>query len=129
MFTRVLVGRVAATAALGLMLSACSMGGMFGGGAAKPSASTQALQNATATPEQIAAMNPALPAIATECPPIKVRPGAEAAPDIRSIAGGQLLMHFENLVGTRGARIVLLDDPHHLRAAITAFWLRQLNQS
>jgi len=61
-----------------LMLSACSMGGMFGGGAAKPSASTQALQNATATPEQIAAMNPALPAIATECPPIKVRPGAEA---------------------------------------------------
>ncbi|MDM0066433.1 rhodanese-like domain-containing protein [Variovorax sp. J31P207] len=58
-----------------------------------------------------------------------LRPGAEAAPDIRSVAGGQLLMHFENLVGTRGARIVLLDDPHHLRAAITAFWLRQLNQS
>jgi len=78
LFTRVLVGRVAAIAALGLMLSACSMGGMFGGGAAKPSASTQALQNATATPEQFAAMNPALPAIATECPPIKVRPGAEA---------------------------------------------------
>ena len=75
---RVFAARVAAVAALGLMLSACSMGGMFGGSAAKPSASTQALQNATATPEQIAAMNPALPAIATECPPIKVRPGAEA---------------------------------------------------
>jgi hypothetical protein len=74
----VFAARVAAVAALGLMLSACSMGGMFGGSAAKPSASTQALQNATATPEQIAAMNPALPAIATECPPIKVRPGAEA---------------------------------------------------
>jgi len=75
---RVLVARIVAVAVLGLMLSACSMGGMFGGGAAKPSANTEALQNATATPEQIAAMNPALPAIATECPPIKVRPGAEA---------------------------------------------------
>ena len=71
--------RVAAVVALGAMLSACSMGGMFGGGAAaKPSATTTALQNATATPEQIAAMSPALPAIATQCPPIKVRPGAEA---------------------------------------------------
>ena len=69
--------RFAALAAFGLMLSACSMGGMFGGGA-KPSPDTQALQNATATPDQIAAMSPALPAIATECPPIKVRPGAEA---------------------------------------------------
>lgn len=69
--------RLAGVAGLGLMLSACSMGGMFGGGST-PSADTQALQNATATPEQIAAMSPALPAIATECPPIKVRPGAEA---------------------------------------------------
>jgi hypothetical protein len=69
--------RIAAAAALGIGLSACSMGGMFGGGG-QPSAQTQALQNATATPDQIAAMSPALPAIATECPPIKVRPGAEA---------------------------------------------------
>jgi len=53
------------------------MGGMFGGGSA-PSADTQQLQNATATPAQIAAESPALPAIATECPPIKVRPGAQA---------------------------------------------------
>jgi hypothetical protein len=68
--------RLGSAAALGLLLSACSMGGMFGGG--QPSANTQALQNATATPDQIAAMSPALPAIATECPPIKVRPGAEA---------------------------------------------------
>ncbi|HVX71592.1 MAG TPA: hypothetical protein VHB19_02200 [Devosia sp.] len=71
------VVRIAAAAALGIGLSACSMGGMFGGGG-QPSAQTQALQNATATPDQIAAMSPALPAIATECPPIKVRPGAEA---------------------------------------------------
>ena len=52
------------------------MGGMFGG--SQPSPTTQALANATATPDQIAAMSPALPAIATQCPPIKVRPGAEA---------------------------------------------------
>jgi len=72
--------RVAALVTLGAMLSACSMGGMFGGGAAAtPSPQTTALQNAAATPAQIAAMSPAaLPAIATQCPPIKVRPGAEA---------------------------------------------------
>jgi hypothetical protein len=63
-------------AAAGTLLAGCSMGGMFGGGA--PSASTQQLQNATATPAEIAAQSPAMPAIATQCPPIKVRPGAEA---------------------------------------------------
>lgn len=50
------------------------MGGI--GGA--PSAQTQSLQTASVSPAQIAAQSPALPAIATECPPIKVRPGAEA---------------------------------------------------
>jgi rhodanese-related sulfurtransferase len=49
---------------------------------------------------------------------------------VQQVPGGQLLMHFENLVGTRGARIVLLDDPaHRLRAAVTSFWLTQLNQA
>ncbi len=66
----------AAFLALGVMLSACSMGGLFGGSA--PSPATQQLANAAATPAEIAAESPALPAIATECPPIKVRPGAEA---------------------------------------------------
>ena len=69
--------RLSLVTGFGLLLSACSMGGMFGGGSA-PSADTQQLQNATATPAQIAAESPALPAIATQCPPIKVRPGAEA---------------------------------------------------
>lgn len=50
-------------------------------------------------------------------------------PGVRRVAGGQLLMHFENLVGTRHARIVLVDEPHRLRAAVTAFWLAQLNQA
>jgi hypothetical protein len=71
------VGRIALVAMSGALLSACSMGGMFGGGSA-PSANTQQLQNATASPAEIAAASPAMPAIATECPPIKVRPGAEA---------------------------------------------------
>ena len=64
--------RFGGVAALALVLSACSMGGI--GGA--PSAQTQQLQTATASPAQLTA--PALPAIATECPPIKVRAGAEA---------------------------------------------------
>ncbi len=51
------------------------------------------------------------------------------AGEVRHVPGGQLLMHFENLVGTRHARIVLIDHAHQLRAAITAFWLRQLNQA
>ncbi|CAA2100151.1 rhodanese-like domain-containing protein [Variovorax paradoxus] len=62
-----------------------------------------------------------------------VRPAADPAlarTGVRQVPGGQLLMHFENLVGTRGARIVLVDDAaHRLRAAITAFWLVQLNQA
>lgn len=62
-----------------------------------------------------------------------LRPGAngkaKAPAGARAVPGGQLLMHFENLVGTRNARVVLLDDPHCLRAAVTAFWLTQLDQA
>lgn len=65
-----------AVLALGAMaLSACSMGSMF----APASPSTSTLQNSTATPAELAAASSAaLPAIATECPPIRVRPGGEA---------------------------------------------------
>ena len=57
------------------LLAGCSMGGMFGGGApAGPN-----LANASATPAAMAqAQTNALPAIATECPPIRVRTGSEA---------------------------------------------------
>ena len=59
-----------------MLLAGCSMGGLFGGGNA---AQNQQLQNATATPAAVAqAQTSALPAIATECPPIRVRPGSEA---------------------------------------------------
>jgi hypothetical protein len=68
--------RLTATAGIALLLAGCSMGGMFGG---SPSASNQNLQNATATPAAVAqAQTSALPAIATECPPIRVRQGGEA---------------------------------------------------
>ncbi|OAM73932.1 hypothetical protein A3840_16880 [Devosia elaeis] len=51
------------------------MGGLMGGG----TASNADLQNAIATPQSVAqAQTNALPVIATECPPIKVRLGGEA---------------------------------------------------
>ena len=62
-------------AGVGLMLSACSMGGMFGSSA--PSPGTQQLQNATASPAEIAAQSPAL-RHRHRMPPDHVRPGAEA---------------------------------------------------
>ena len=67
--------RIAAAAGAVAVLSACSMGGIT---PAPPSAQSQALQTAAVSPDEIAAQSPAMPAIATECPPIKVRPGAEA---------------------------------------------------
>ena len=68
--------RLIAAAAAATLLAGCSMGSMFGGGNA---AQTQTLQNATATPAAVAqAQSTALPAIATQCPPIRVRPGSEA---------------------------------------------------
>src|SRR6218665_2011325 len=68
--------RLLAACAAATLLAACSMGGLFGGGNA---AQNQQLQNATATPAAVAqAQTSALPAIATECPPIRVRAGSEA---------------------------------------------------
>ncbi len=68
--------RLSAASAAAIVLAGCSMGGLFGGGNA---AQNQQLQNATATPAAVAqAQTSALPAIATECPPIRIRPGSEA---------------------------------------------------
>ena len=61
---------------------------------------------------------------------LRPQDGIETSPSwVRRVPGGQLLMHFEHLVGTRGARVVLLDEPHRLRAAVSSFWLTQLNQA
>lgn len=68
-----------------LALAGCSMGSMFGGGS---SATDGNLVNATPSQTQIAqAQANALPAIATECPPIKIRNGGEA---MFRYAGGQV---------------------------------------
>jgi hypothetical protein len=68
------LARYGAMVALATAISACSMGNMFGTG----SANTAAIANASASPTEVAAAAPdALPAIATQCPPIKVRDGAE----------------------------------------------------
>ena len=66
--------RFGAVAAAALLLSGCSMGNMFGSAGPAPTAQTA---NPTAQ-ELSAAATSALPAIATECPPIKVRRGGEA---------------------------------------------------
>ncbi len=68
--------RLPAALATAALLAGCSMGGLFGGG---NSAQNQQLQNATPSPAAVAqAQTNALPAIATECPPIRVRAGTEA---------------------------------------------------
>jgi hypothetical protein len=67
--------RFSALAGLATLLAGCSMGSMFGGS----TTASADLQNATATPQAVAqAQTNALPVIATECPPIKVRLGGEA---------------------------------------------------
>jgi hypothetical protein len=67
--------RLTAVAGIAVLLAGCSMGSMFGGG----TTASADLQNATATPQAVAqAQTNALPVIATECPPIKVRLGGEA---------------------------------------------------
>jgi hypothetical protein len=66
------IARIAAIVLCALAISGCSMGGMFGG-----NKSAQQYANTNADPAEIAAVD-ALPAIATECPEIRIRPGSEA---------------------------------------------------
>lgn len=68
--------RLSTVAATAVLLSGCSMGSMFGSAGPSPTSSAQTA-NPTAQ-ELSAAATAALPAIATECPPIKVRRGGEA---------------------------------------------------
>jgi len=67
--------RLVSMGTVALALSACSMGNMFAP-AASPSTSMQTA-NPTQAELQTGSTN-ALPAIATECPPIKIKPGGEA---------------------------------------------------
>jgi rhodanese-related sulfurtransferase len=60
---------------------------------------------------------------------LDVRPPEEFAaghlPGSISSPGGQLVQAIDRWVGTRGARLVLVDD-HNTRAVMTAHWLKQL---
>jgi hypothetical protein len=67
--------RLGSVAGLAAALAGCSMGNMF---SPAPAQQTAALQNATASQDEIVQAANALPAIATECPPIKVREGGQA---------------------------------------------------
>ncbi|HEY4201072.1 MAG TPA: hypothetical protein VGM83_10965 [Devosiaceae bacterium] len=83
-FVARIVRRTLGAGLLVATLGACSMGNMFGSG---PGDISQ-YANATANQKQIAQAAPnALPAIATECPPIKVRPGSET---LYSYVGGKV---------------------------------------
>jgi rhodanese-related sulfurtransferase len=46
-------------------------------------------------------------------------------PGSRPVPGGQLVQKTDSFVGTRGARVVLIDDTG-VRATMTAFWLVQM---
>ncbi len=67
-------------AVLAAALSGCGIGSLMGGGDSTVTGATgNSLANAETSQEAIAQAAPnALPAIATECPPIKVRNGGEA---------------------------------------------------
>lgn len=72
--TKTGLARFLGFATLAVALAGCSGGSLFGGGS-----SAAALANATPSQAQIAQQQAnALPAIASECPEIRIRPGGEA---------------------------------------------------
>ena len=75
------VWRLAAGTAMAVLLAGCSMGSMFGGSDDASYADLNASQSQLAQ-----AASGAMPAIATECPPIRIRDGAEF---YRSYAGNR----------------------------------------
>jgi len=98
-------GRFAAIGLAAVALAGCSMGGMFGGG----STDASRYANASASQTEIAQVAPnALPAIATECPPIKVRPGGEA---LFSYGGGRVGnardLHFQAVIEKQSRNCVV----------------------
>jgi hypothetical protein len=67
--------RAAGLGVLTLAMAGCSMGSMF---SPAPAQQTAALQNARPSQDELVQAAAVVPAIATECPPIKVREGGEA---------------------------------------------------
>ncbi len=107
-----IVGRathLAATIALASLVAACSMGNLMGGGGG-PSPETQTLANASASPGEVAAAaSNALPAIATECPPIRLRAGSEALFNYggaRGAVGDPRQLHWQAVIENQSRNCV-----------------------
>lgn len=82
------------------LLSGCTTGGLMGGGADPTQTASIAATPPPATAPQAVAAAP-LPALATECPPIKVRPGGQAMfsyGDGR--AGNAADLHYQAVIET-----------------------------
>lgn len=108
-----------------------------------PPASTEALEQARLSAEQLA-REVALPTIdLQQCAQLKqevgrtlylfdVRTSEEFhkghLPGARLAPGGQLIQTFDAFVGTRGSRIVLCDD-NDVRARLTGYWLKLMGWS
>jgi len=108
------VGRLAGLGAVALTLSACSMGSMFGGGS-----STAQLQNASASQAEIAqASTSALPAIATECPPIKVREGGEAYAKYTGSASIPKNLNFQAVIEKQSRNCVVSNGKITVRMGV-----------
>jgi hypothetical protein len=102
-------GRFAGLGAVALTLTACSMGNMFGGGAGDNPAPSSQFANVSASQTEIAQAAPnALPAIATECPPIKVRLGGEAIYSYGGAkAGDASKLHYQAVIEKQSRNCVV----------------------
>jgi hypothetical protein len=89
---------------LAVALGGCSMAGLLGGGGA-PSPD----QFASASSEQVAAnASSAMPVIATECPPIKVRTGGEALFYFgNGKAGNPRDLHYQAIIDNQSRNCVV----------------------
>lgn len=91
------LGRGVLVAAAALALAGCSMGSMFGGGGSSTAGAN--LANATPSQAQIAAAQVnALPAIATECPPIRIRNGGEAMFRYAGAVGDPRSLQYQGVI-------------------------------
>ena len=92
------VGSMIGATALAVLLGGCSMGNLFGGGP-QPGAGVEQFATASPTQAQIQdGASSALPAIATECPPIKVRPGGQALFSYAGQAGNAQSVRYQAVI-------------------------------
>ncbi len=98
--------RIGGVAVIAATLSACSMGSMFGGGGNTAATADLATTNASQSEINLAAQS-ALPAIATECPPIKVRPGGEALFAYAGKTGDARTLNYQAVIDKQSRNCVV----------------------